>query len=204
MRTKEVTERLGISKSLLYKYCKDFNLNPVKNDKEQLEFSEMEVNLLERILTLRNDANGIDTIQRKLNLNEENMQEISRILPDNIQEIEEASQALISRLDSIETSLLNTLDDKFTNVLILAQEYSKNQYLLGESKAELRAEKEKTELIKQGYERDISQLNKELTKKEMELENQRIELLKKHSELEKLTEENNKSFWQKLLNSFGK
>lgn len=170
MRTKEIIQRLGISKSLLYKYVKDFNLNPVKNHKDQLEFSEIEFNLLDRVVCLRNESNGIDTITKKLNLQPENIQEIDKEYPENIPD---NSEALINSLQGLEKNLIRHFD----SLKEIVFEYSRATEEIGYLKGKLEAKEDKISLICSGYEKDILSLKNEISKKNLEIINLREENL---------------------------
>lgn len=206
MRTKEVTEKLGISKSLLYKYCEDFNISPAKNEAGKLEFVESQIELLEKIISLR-EANGITTIIKKLNISpvkeKEKLPDISRQSEEHFQEISQNNEALLNRLEMIENNFLDTLEDKFKNVLVLAQEYSKTQYLLGESKAELKAERDKIEVLKEGNTWEISRMNKDLESLKIERDRERQAKEDLEKRLDKISgdleREKNKSIWQRLF-----
>lgn len=186
MKTKEVLEKLNIPKSTLHKYISDFSLNIDRNNKNEFDFSDDNIQRLETILKLKNDDNGIQTIQRILGVYE----------PDMNKNSYEHNQDMDTIVNSI-----NHLESKFSELIDFSKEHSKASYQIGKLEAENRALNEKLSLLTDYSQKDITSLQNENMKLKQESLNQKEKLTNEIEELKaQLQAEKNKSFFQRLFN----
>jgi DNA-binding transcriptional MerR regulator len=209
MKTKEVIEALNIKKDTLHKWIKDFDLSIQKNDKGNYDFSDNDIEKLKEIINLRGQDNGINTIQKKLdinkpvdkpfiNLDKENKQDYKPFINEN-----KINEMLQNSLISIENSFSDKMDSSIKQMAILSEKLSNYSYKLGSLESENKNLNEKINMITESKNKEISYHENKLS----EAEKQRIESEKKIKELEALNneiaenllKEKNKNWFQRLF-----
>lgn len=205
----DVAQEIDIAPTTIRKWDKDFNLNLKRNSKNNRIFTEDDILLIKRIKLLKNEGSGLNTITKKLNLHVADMLPLQDKTIDN--KPLETEPEINTHATDIELYVndmsvkFDKLSDRLEGILELSEKYSRACYEVGSLKAQLEGEqKEKVLLLKQAENKiescskDVNNLNKELTKKELDLED-----LRKQNELLKLQlHEEKKTPWYKKL--FGK
>lgn len=208
MKTREVLQRLNLSKHELFKCIEDFRLKIKKNANNELDFSEEDLSFISNIVKLKDEDHGVNTIRSMLgNVHELNIltqneksyyddvkDTLFRKIPDNY--VYEPEISVFSKNDSdIENNILdlNYKVDKIHQILEKSLELSSENSKL---KTQIESQDEKIKMIKDSFQKDIENLNKEIEKKSLECKqlNDRIKDLE-----EELSKERNKSGITKLL-----
>lgn len=211
MKTKELSDKLGVKPATLQSWVRAFNI-PVQQTKKGFEFSENDIDKIIEIQKLREQDNGIETIQKVLG---DNQQLISDSLADNennqqlISNEKDTNQALISRLDLIENNLSDKLNDNILKIAGMADRMNNMAYELGTVKADNKHLTSKLadnqQLISEQKDTnqqlisEISELKKSLEEKEKLIQN----LTKKNDNLvienTELKEKANQGIFKKLF-----
>ena len=193
----DVATEVDIAPTTIRKWDKDFNLNLKRNSKNNRVFYTDDILLLKTIKYLKNKGCGLNTITKKLNLNVDSMSSIKENTLDNkgfYNDLESDKHVTDIRVVDDISLKIDKLADRLEGVLELSEKYSRACYEVGSLKSQLEGEqKEKVLLLKQSdektesYAKDINNLNKELTKRELELEaiKQQNELLQHQLQVEK-------------------
>jgi hypothetical protein len=208
MKTREVLQRLNLSKHELFKCIEDFRLKIKKNANNELDFSEEDVAFISNVIKLKEEDHGVNTIKNILgNIHELNLLDhddksyyddvkdtLFKKIPDNYVYEPEINVFNKGNTD-IENNILdiNYKVDKIYQILEKSLElFSENSKL----KAQIEAENEKIRMLRESFEKDIENLNKEIERKSIECNqlNERIKFLENE-----LNKEKNKSGITKLL-----
>lgn len=202
MNIKEVAEKLQISEHTIRNWEKEFNLEIQRDKSNYRSFSDGDIKYFEEIKNLRQEDNGIHTIQKKLGLFEPYNKSKSTDIVDN-------NANLISTLEMMQKNLITTLENKLDSILELSEKYSRATFEIGKLQALLEASNTEQERVKEqnnkdiitlldGHNKDIIALNKDLEKQEMYLS---VKEKENYDLREALEVEQNKSFWQRLFGS---
>lgn len=211
MKTREVLQRLNLSKHDLFKCIEDFRLKIKKNSSNELDFSEEDVAFISNVLKLKEEDHGINTIRNMLG----NVHELN-FLPQNEKSYyDDVKDTLFKKIpdnyvyepeikvfeNKISTDIENNILDLNFKVDKIHEILEKSLELVSENsklKEKIEFQEEKIKILKESFQKDIENLNKEIEKKSIECNqlNERIKDLE-----EQLNKEKNKSGMTKL---FGK
>ena len=219
MNTKKALEILEfegfeIKQATLFKYENDFKLNVPRDETGARVYNDAVLEKIKEIIKLREQDNGINTIQRKIGVHKPSIEDEEKVYkgvneprPEN-----EISSKIEALEEKIEITFGNVLEE-------VKKEYFTMGNKLGMLEAELRAERKEKERIIEEAEKEkrrlyegsmnsVSTLNKDLQRrdKELEMKNSEIEEMKeKLSQLEKenktLVNEKLKPWYKKLFGS---
>jgi N-terminal acetyltransferase B complex non-catalytic subunit len=208
MKTREVLQRLNLSKHELFKFIEDFRLKIKKNANNELDFSEEDLSLISNIIKLKEEDHGVNTIKNMLgNVHELNVltqndnsyyddvkDTLFKKIPDNY--VYEPEINVFSKINSdIENNILD-LNYKVDKIYQMVEKSLELSYENARLKTQIESQNEKIKMIKDSFQKDIENLNKEIEKKSLECKqlNDRIRDLE-----EELNKEKNKSGITKLL-----
>jgi DNA-binding transcriptional MerR regulator len=215
MKLGEVAEKLGVNESTLKKWVSDdfSNILNVPIEKGKRSFSEDHLKVLDMIKNLREQDNGIQTINRVLGNNPDiseaglgyNPEETT--LENKETKASDEIYLIHDRLNNLETSLVSKFDTKLDSILELSEKYSRATYEIGSLKAQLDASQKEKLMIEQKYrdekvlylesnERFVSSLDKNTQKSELENQKLKEEVDQLKAELQK---EKSKTWWQKFV-----
>lgn len=192
MRTREVLQRLNLTKHELFKCIEDFRIKIKKNSNNELDFSEEDVAFIANVIKLKEEDHGVNTIKNMLgNVHELNFlsqndksyyddvkDTLFKKIPDNYV-YEPEIKVFDSKLSSdIENNILD-LNFKIDKIYEMLE---KSLELVAENsklKEKIEHQEEKIKILKESFQKDIENLNKEIERKSIECNqlNDRIKYL---------------------------